>query len=62
VKRVSVLLIAFLVGCPASSSTGRVSPDAHGPDCNPAVREGAGCCTPDGEWRCKKAVPAGALP
>ena len=56
-----VSLLVALTACP-SSTVGRVSPDAHGPDCNPAAKEGAACCTPEGEWRCKQAVPEGAKP
>jgi hypothetical protein len=62
VKAILFAMGLLIVACPASSSGGRVSLDARGPDCNPAAKESAACCTPDGEWRCKQAVPEGAKP
>jgi hypothetical protein len=54
--------IASWIGTKPSSAPGRTSADAHGPECNPAAKEGAGCCSADGEWRCKEAIPEGAKP
>ena len=61
-KAVLLGICLAVVACPSTSPVGRTSPDARGPDCNPAAKESAACCTPDGEWRCKQAVPEGAKP